>query len=82
MLFLILGVALLALKYLEIGFVAGWDWWWVLSPFALAVAWWAWADKSGYTKRIEMEKMQKRKDDRIERQREAMGMLSAKKKRK
>ena len=82
MLFVLLGLALMALKYLEIGFVAGLDWWIVLSPFVLAIAWWAWADKTGYTKRIEMEKMQKRKDDRIEKQRIAMGMLSAKKRRK
>lgn len=80
--FVILGVAMLALKYLEISFVAGLDWWIVLAPFGLAVLWWVWADKSGYTKRIEMEKMDKRKSDRIEKQRIAMGMLSAKKRRK
>ena len=51
MLFLGLGIILLALKYLEIGPVALWDWWWVLSPFGLAVAWWALADWSGYTKK-------------------------------
>jgi len=82
MYFLILGIAALALKYLEIGPVANWSWLIVLSPFALAVAWWAWADASGYTKRKEIEKMAKRKDTRIEKQREAMGMLSAKKRRK
>ena len=37
MFFLVAGVALLLLKYLQIGFVADWSWWWVLSPFALAV---------------------------------------------
>jgi small Trp-rich protein len=82
MYFLLLGIAALALKYLEIGPVATWSWFIVLSPFAMAVAWWAWADASGYTKRKEVEKMAKRKDDRIEKQREAMGMLSAKKRRK
>src|SRR5574337_929257 len=45
----------------------------VLTPFALAVAWWAWADWSGYTKRRAMEKMDKRRTDRIERQRDALG---------
>jgi len=82
MYFLLLGIAALALKYLEIGPVATWSWFIVLSPFAMAVAWWAWADASGYTKRKEVEKMAKRKDDRIEKQREAMEMLSAKKRRK
>lgn len=75
MLFLLLGVVGLVLKYLEIGPVAAWSWWVVLSPFALAVAWWAWADKSGYTKKREMDKMDRRKTERIEKQRVAMGML-------
>ena len=76
MYFLIAGVGLLLLKYLEIGFVAELSWWWVLSPFAMAVAWWAWADSTGYTKRKEMEKMDQKKQDRIERQRQALGMKS------
>ena len=67
------------MKYLEIGPVASWSWWVVLSPFALAVAWWAWADASGYTKQKEIDKMAKRKQERIDKQRAAMGMLSAKK---
>ena len=71
---LILGLGLMALKYLEIGFVADLSWWWVLSPFALAVAWWAWADATGYTKRKEMEKMDQKKQERIDRHREAMGI--------
>jgi len=78
MYFLLMGIVALALKYLEIGPVAAWSWWIVLSPFALAVAWWAWADASGYTKRKEIEKMAKRKQERIDKQRVAMGMLSAK----
>ena len=76
MYFLIAGVGLMLLKYFEIGFVAELSWWWVLSPFAMAVAWWAWADSTGYTKRKEMEKMDQKKQDRIERQRQALGMKS------
>ena len=38
------------------------------------MAWWAWADWSGYTKRRAMEKMDKRRTDRIERQRDALGL--------
>ncbi|MEZ5643572.1 MAG: TIGR04438 family Trp-rich protein [Burkholderiaceae bacterium] len=74
MYFLMAGIALLLLKYFEIGFVAELSWWWVLSPFALAAAWWAWADGTGYTKRKAMEAMDKKKQDRIDRQREALGM--------
>ncbi|TNF62807.1 MAG: TIGR04438 family Trp-rich protein [Burkholderiales bacterium] len=74
MYFLMAGIALTLLKYFEIGFVAGWSWWWVLSPYAMAVAWWAWADSTGYTKRKAMEAMNKKKQERIDRQRESLGM--------
>ena len=80
MFFLFIGVIGLLLKYLEIGPVATLDWWMVLTPFGLAVLWWWWADASGYTKRKEMEKMEKRKQDRIDKQRDAMGMLKKKRK--
>ena len=82
MYFLLIGIVALVLKYLAIGPVATLSWLIVLSPFALAVVWWAWADASGYTKRKEIEKMDKRKQDRIDKQRDAMGMLSAKKRKK
>lgn len=71
---LILGILLVALKYLEIGSVAQWSWWWVLSPFAVTLLWWAWADMTGYTKRKAMEKMEERKKERIDRQKETLGM--------
>ena len=29
---LLLGITLILLKYLEVGPVANWSWWWVLSP--------------------------------------------------
>ena len=67
-----LGLALLAMKYLEFGPVAAWDWWVVLSPFALAVGWWAWADASGYTKRKAMERDDRRRDERLERTKRAL----------
>ncbi len=73
---LILGIALLLMKHLEIGFAANLSWWWVALPFALTVAWWVWADMSGYTKRKEMEKMDQKKKDRIEKQRAALGFKS------
>ena len=78
--FLLIGIATVLMKYLEFGPVAAWPWYVVLAPFGLAVLWWWWADASGYTKRVEIEKMEKRKQDRIEKQRVAMGMLSAKRK--
>lgn len=80
MYFLLIGLGMLALKYLAIGPVATLSWWIVLSPFAMAVAWWYWADSSGYTKRVEIEKMAKRKQDRLDKSRDALGMLPRKKK--
>lgn len=76
---LLIGIVGLVMKYLEIDPVAAWSWWVVLSPFALAVAWWAWADASGYTKQKEIDKMAKRKQERIDKQRDAMGMLKKRK---
>ena len=77
---LLIGLLGLVLKYLEIGPVATLSWWVLLIPFALAVAWWAWADSTGYTKKKEMDKMDLRKQERIEKQRAAMGMLPKKRK--
>ncbi|HYP86419.1 TIGR04438 family Trp-rich protein [Variovorax sp.] len=73
--FLGLGLALVALKYFEVGPVAQLTWLWVLSPFALALVWWAWADWSGYTKRKAVERDEARKQERIDRQRSQLGML-------
>jgi small Trp-rich protein len=74
MYFLGLGIVLLLMKYLMIDPVAAWSWFIVLSPFALAVVWWAWADASGYTRRKAMQREDKRRQDRIDKQREAMGI--------
>lgn len=68
-----LGIVLLALKWAQIGPVAGWSWWLVLAPFALAVLWWSWADSSGYTRRKVMEREQARKNARVARARERLG---------
>ncbi|SDP83407.1 small Trp-rich protein [Rhodoferax sp. OV413] len=74
MLFLGIGIVLLVLKYLAMGPVAEWSWWVVLSPFGLAVVWWWWADATGYTKRKVMQKEDQRKQARIDKSREAMGL--------
>lgn len=81
MLFLLTGILFLLLKYLEIDPVAGWSWVVVLSPFGLAVAWWSWADASGYTKRKAMELENQRKQDRINKNKDAIGTLNTKKRR-
>jgi small Trp-rich protein len=78
MLFLIVGVALLAMKFAEYGPVAAWPWYVVLAPFALAVAWWSYADASGYSKRKVMEKENARRKLRIEKNKAAIGTLNKK----
>lgn len=82
MYFLGLGLILLALKYLEIGPVVNWSWWLVMAPFALAVAWWAWADGSGYTKRKAMDREDARRKARVDKNKEAIGTLQSKGRRK
>ena len=78
--FLGLGLLFLLLKLQEIAPVAAWPWWGVLAPFGLAVLWWAWADSSGYTKQRAIDKENKRKAARIERQRQSIGMPTRRKK--
>jgi len=73
--FLALGVAGLVLKYLEVGFVGRLSWWIVLIPFALAAAWWSYADASGYTKRRVIERENRRRQERIDRKHSRLGTL-------
>ena len=82
MYFVLLGLVFLLMKWMQFGPIATLSWLWVLSPFALAVAWWAWADSSGYTKRLAAEKEQKRKQDRVNASRANLGMVSKTTKRK
>ncbi len=69
-----LGLIILAMKYLEIDPVTTWSWWWVFSPFALAVVWWQWADATGWTKKKAMQREDDRKQARIDKNREAIGL--------
>lgn len=74
MFFLLIGIVGIALKLLHIEPVAGLTWWMVLSPFGLALAWWAWADASGYTRRKVVEKTEQRAKDRLKKQHQALGV--------
>ena len=77
MYFLGLGLILLAMKFLEIAPVANWDWadrWYLFAaPFILAVVWWVYVDWSGYDKRQAQKKMDARKQERISKNRAALG---------
>jgi small Trp-rich protein len=72
--FLIVGVLLLVMKVAEFGPVAELSWMWVLLPFGLAVAWWAFADSTGLTQRRAMRKMDARKEERRQRSLEQLGL--------
>ncbi|MDR2129283.1 MAG: TIGR04438 family Trp-rich protein [Burkholderiaceae bacterium] len=69
---LILGIVLLALKWLQIVPVAEWSWLWVLSPFAAAALWWALADATGYTARKVAEKEKEEARARARKRKQAM----------
>jgi len=74
MVFMVLGVLLVALKLADLNPVAGWSWFLVLSPFALAVVWWVWSDASGRTQRQAMRKDQQRKQERRRNLADGMGL--------
>ncbi|MGA0608798.1 TIGR04438 family Trp-rich protein [Caldimonas sp. KR1-144] len=74
MLFIVVGVLLVLLKLLDFGAPAAWPWWAILSPFILAALWWWWSDASGRTKRLEMEKMDDRKEERRRKNLAALGI--------
>jgi small Trp-rich protein len=70
----VVGVVLVVLKLVGVGFVAGWAWWLVLAPFALAAVWWKVADAVGITQRQAMAREDKRAARRREAQFENLGM--------
>jgi small Trp-rich protein len=79
MIFVVLGVALILMNLAGVGPIGLWTWelsgdlWKFGAPFLLASIWWAWADSSGLNKRREIEKMEKRKQDRRKQNLAALG---------
>ena len=76
-----LGAILMLMKDRDIDPVVNWSWWWVLSPFGVAVVWWFWADSTGWTKKQAMKRENERRQARIDKNREAIGTLNHKKRR-
>lgn len=70
----VLGLVLVGLKLLAVGFFAAWSWWVVLAPFALAAVWWKLADATGITQRKAMQREDARAARRREAQFESLGM--------
>eukprot|EP00042_Codosiga_hollandica_P011560 m.3294 g.3294 ORF g.3294 m.3294 type:complete len:87 (-) comp3793_c0_seq1:466-726(-) len=74
--FVLIGVVMLVLRlggWVQFHKDDFWAWVIVLVPFALAAAWWSWADSSGLTQRKAMDSMDARKAARREQQMEALG---------
>ena len=61
---LIVGVLLLVAKVAALGSFADLSWWIVLAPFAIAALWWQLSDATGLTKRREIAKLERRKQQR------------------
>jgi len=80
MAFIVIGVLLVLLKLGEIGPMAAWAWPWVLSPFGLALLWWAWSDMTGRTSKKAMERLEDRKEKRRIEAMEKLGMDTRKRK--
>lgn len=73
---LLSGVCLLALlkvmavlEVVDMAGISAMSWWWVLGGFAASAAWFAYADWSGLTNRKAMQKMERVKKERLEKQR-------------
>ena len=86
MAFVLVGVLLIVLKlggFAQFHKDEVWAWLIVLSPFGLAVLWWAWSDASGRTQKKAMDMLDAKKAARREQQMEALGQFKpgAKKKR-
>ena len=74
MLFLLVGLVMLALWWAGIEPVAHWPWWALLTPFGLTVVWWMIADALGMTQRRAMKQMDERKLQRRLRSLDALGL--------
>jgi small Trp-rich protein len=72
--FVALGCLLGLAKLAEFGPVAAWSWWVVLSPFAVAAAWWTIADSTGLTQRRAMDRAAEKTAERRERHLKDMGL--------
>lgn len=70
----LVGTLLVVLKFADVAPVAGWSWWLVLAPFAVAFAWWMYSDAIGLTKKREIDKMEDRKEHRRRKAFAALGL--------
>jgi small Trp-rich protein len=81
--FVVVGVILQVMNLAGIGPVGAWTWrdhWIEMGlPVALAMAWWFWADTSGWTQRKAMEQVDAKRQSRVDKQMDALGIAPRKK---
>lgn len=81
--FVVIGVVMLVMNVAGFGPVGAWTWkehWWaLLAPFGAAVVWWLWADTTGWTQRKAMDKVDAKRQARRDKQLDALGLHSRKK---
>ena len=80
MLFVVVGILIIALNIAGIGPIGAWNWnltgdlWKFCAPFAIAAVWWWWSDWSGLDKRREMQRAERRKTKRREESLASLGL--------
>lgn len=77
MAFILIAVAYIVLKLLDVGFVSALSWHWAWLPVGCALLWWEVADHFGITQKRAMAKMDARKESRRQRSLEAMGRVDS-----
>ena len=56
------------LDWVDVAGVSALSWWWVVGGFAASAAWFAYADRSGLTSRKAMQRIERHKKERLEKQ--------------
>lgn len=69
---LLAAIAATLLKFYEVGPFSTISWWWILGLYAATAIWWQVADATGWSRRKAMEREQRIKDERLERQRKQL----------
>ena len=62
------------IEIVDVAGISAMSWWWVLGLFALTAAWFGYADYSGLSSRKAMQEMEQRKKQRLDKQRQALGL--------
>ena len=66
---IILIVLLSALKYMEVGFMENFSWWWIVGLFGVAFIWFEFIERIlGLDKRKAHEQLEKNRQERVKKQ--------------